>query len=175
MFFIVNLITFLLLLWLVFADRIYFEDGQQETVQLTWKKVAYVALVWIILIICLMAYTMQQVEGSPIVPHDFQRRYTGARVIIALVVLVGMVYIVVRFVKSCMAPEGRTWRSTLFMCFSSAFILAVFIILVSNALVPYNYSGSTILVVYSLINVYIYYLQYMYTITRDELERLEHP
>jgi hypothetical protein len=92
------------LLWLVFADRIYFEDGQQETVQLTKKKVAYVGLVWIILIICLMAYTMQQVDGSPIVPHDFSRRYTAARVIIALVVLVGIVYIAIRFVKSCMAP-----------------------------------------------------------------------
>jgi hypothetical protein len=172
---VVNLIAFLLLFWLVAADRIYFEDGQQETAQLTKKKVAYVGLVWALLIICLMIYTMQQVNGSPIVPHDFARSYTAARVVIGLVVFCGMVYIAARFIRSCMAPEGRTWRSQLFMAFSSAFIIGVFIIVVSNALAPYNYSGSSILVVYTLVNVYVYYLQYMFTITREEAARLEHP
>lgn len=28
---------------------------------------------------------------------------------------------------------------------------------------------------YSLINIYIYYLQYMFTITKEEAEKLSHP
>jgi uncharacterized protein YhhL (DUF1145 family) len=63
----------------------------------------------------------------------------------------------------------------LFMAFSCAFILAVFIIVVSNALAPYNYNGSGILVVYSLVNIYVYYLQYMFTVTREETERMVNP
>jgi hypothetical protein len=61
------------------------------------------------------------------------------------------------------------------MAFSSAFIIGVFIIVVSNALAPYNYSGSSVLVVYALVNVYVYYLQYMFTVTREEAARLKHP
>lgn len=61
------------------------------------------------------------------------------------------------------------------MSFSCAFILAIFIIVVSNALAPYNYNGSGILVVYSMVNIYVYYLQYMFTVTREETERIVHP
>lgn len=159
-------------MWLVFADRIYFEDGQRETVQLTAKKMVYAAIFWLILIICMMAYAMQQVSGDPFIPEDFAARYVAARVIIGLVFFAGIVYISVRFISSCLAPEGRTWRSSLFMAFSSAFIFGVFIIVVSNSLILYNYSGSGIMVVYGLINIYVYYLQYMFTITREEVEKL---
>jgi hypothetical protein len=96
----------------------------------------------------------------------------AARVIIGFVVFAGIVYIAVRFVRSCMAPEGRTWRSSLFMAFSSAFIFGIFIIIVSNSLVLFSYSGSSILIVYGLVNIYVYYIQYMFTITRDEVDKL---
>ena len=42
----------------------------------------------------------------------------------------------------------------------------------SNQLIPYNYTGSTILLVYGLVNVYVYYLQYMFTITKEEAKKL---
>jgi hypothetical protein len=55
-------------MWLVFADRIFFEDGQKETVQLTFKKIGYTIFVWVLLMVCLMVYTMQQVSGDPFIP-----------------------------------------------------------------------------------------------------------
>lgn len=61
------------------------------------------------------------------------------------------------------------------MAFSSVFIFAVFIIVISNSLILFNYSGSVVLLVYALINVYIYYLQYMFTITREEVNKLVNP
>jgi hypothetical protein len=115
-----------------------------------------------------MIYTMQQVDGDPIIPDSFSSKFLAARIIIGIVVFCGVAYIAFRFVRSCMAPEGRTWRSELFMSFSSVFIFAVFIMLISNSLILFNYSGSVVLIVYGLINVYVYYLQYMYTITREE-------
>ena len=170
------MITFLLLLWLVFADRIFFEDGEIETLQLTKKKIAYVALVWILLIICLMVFTMQQINNAPLVPDKFASRYKAAQVIIGLVVFAGIAYIAYRFVRSCcMLGESRTWRSYLYMVFSGVFIFAVFIIIVSNSLILYNYSAPVILIIFTLINIYVYYLQYMYTITREELDKIENP
>jgi hypothetical protein len=58
------------------------------------------------------------------------------------------------------------------MVISSAFIFFIFIIVAGNQLIPYNYSGSAILLVYGLVNLYVYYLQYMFTITREEAEKL---
>ena len=48
----------------------------------------------------------------------------------------------------------------------------IFIVVASNQLIPYNYTGSTILLVYGLVNVYVYYLQYMFTITKEEAKKL---
>ena len=58
------------------------------------------------------------------------------------------------------------------MVISSGFILLIFIAVASNQLIPYNYTGSTILLVYGLVNVYVYYLQYMFTITKEEAKKL---
>lgn len=132
-------------------------------------------LLWLLLIICLTVYTMQQVDGTPLVADNFNRSYRAARVIIGIVLFLGIFYIGFRFISSCLASEGRTWRSYLFMSFSSVFIFAVFIIVISNSLILFNYSGSVILLVYALINVYIYYLQYMFTITREEVDKLADP
>lgn len=52
------------------------------------------------------------------------------------------------------------------MVFSSIFIFAVFVMAVTNSFILFNYSGPVILAVYGLINIYIYYLQYMFSVTR---------
>jgi len=59
------------------------------------------------------------------------------------------------------------------MVFSIVFIVAIFIIVASNTLVPYHYEGSAIFLVYSFVNLYVYYIQYMFTTTREESERME--
>jgi hypothetical protein len=41
-FFVINFIVFLLFLWILFLDRIYYEDGQKETQLLNWKRFAYI-------------------------------------------------------------------------------------------------------------------------------------
>lgn len=91
-------------MWIVIADRIYFEDGQKETAEITKKKIAYSLLFWVILVICLTVYTMQQVDGTPLVADNFNRRFRAARVIIGIVLFFGIFYIGFRFIRSCMAP-----------------------------------------------------------------------
>jgi len=60
------------------------------------------------------------------------------------------------------------------MVISSVFIFLIFVVVAANQLIPYNYSGSAILLVYGLVNLYVYYLQYMFTITKEEAQKLEH-
>lgn len=170
--FVVNLVVFILLMWLVTADRISFEDGQRETEQLTKKKIAYIVIVWIELIVCMMIYTMRQIRDSPVLSQRFLRGFVIARIVISITVLFGVGYVGFRYSRVCLAPEGKLWRSYIFMVFSSIFIFALFVLVASNSLVLYNYSGAAILLVYGLTNTYIYYLQYMFTITREEAAKL---
>ncbi len=53
------------------------------------------------------------------------------------------------------------------MVISSVFVFIIFIVVAANQLIPYNYNGSSVLLVYGLVNIYVYYLQYMFTITRE--------
>ena len=61
------------------------------------------------------------------------------------------------------------------MALSVIFITVIFILIISNSLAIYNYKGSSILFVYCFVNIYVYYLQFMFTITTEELGKLENP
>jgi hypothetical protein len=121
----------------------------------------------------MMIYTVQQMTVAPLLSPSFIRSYGFAKVIIGISVVVAFGYITYRFGLMCFSDEDRIWRSYIFMVFSSVFIFAVFLIITSNALMPLNYSGSSIVLVYGLVNVYVYYLQIMYTITEEEVGKLQ--
>ena len=133
----------------------------------------YTAVLWLELLISMMVYTMEQINKHPLIPMEFERRFLAAKIIIGLTAAAAIVYVVYRYGRSCMADQGRMWRSMVFMVFSCVFILVLFILLVSNSLTLFNYSGSAIMVSYGFINTYVYYLQYMYAITGEELEKIE--
>lgn len=122
-------------------------------------------LVWILLIVGMMLYSMYFINNYD--PYSVDKKFLVAEVIIGIVLACGIMYIAFRFIKSCMISEGVMWRSEIYMILSAFFIFAIFVIVVSNSLILYNYSGEKIFFTYSLINVYVYYLQYMFTITRE--------
>lgn len=43
-FFVVTFVSIIMLLWLIFIDRILYEDGKKETEVYTWKKWIYINL-----------------------------------------------------------------------------------------------------------------------------------
>lgn len=121
----------------------------------------------------MMVYTLQQIDTTPILTNNFKNSYTAAIIVISLTAALAVVYIGYQYFRICILPVGKLWRSYIFLVFSSIFIVALFIIIATNSLMPYNYSGSAIFLVYGFVNVYVYYLQYMYTITREEADKLD--
>lgn len=115
----------------------------------------------------MMVYSMQQINIAPILSSNFEASYIAAKVVIILSLLVSVTYIGYRYIQICRSPEEKLWRSNIFMVISSVFIFIIFIVVAANQLIPYNYSGSSVLLVYGLVNIYVYYLQYMFTITRE--------
>lgn len=139
----VNLVVFLVLLWLITADRIFYNESNVEFIQFfTAKKIVYVSVFWVELIVCLMVYSMAQINGSPVLSKDFLRKYIAARVIIPITLFLGVGYVGYRYIKIFMNDEGKLWRDYIFMLFSSIFIVVLLAIIASNSLVLFNYSGS---------------------------------
>jgi phosphatidylglycerophosphate synthase len=116
---------------------------------------------------------MQQLNDTPILTNSFNRSFTIARVIIIVTLILSVLYIGYRYGQICASDEAKLWRSYIFMVFSIIFIIAMFIIVASNSLVPYGYQGSAIFLVYAFVNLYIYYIQYMFTITKEESIKYE--
>ena len=78
-----------------------------------------------------------------------------------------IVYIVYRYICICFNKSDRLWRSELFMVYSILFILAMVLFLATdNAFGAYHYDGTTVVFLYGLMNLYTWYLEYMYSPTK---------
>jgi hypothetical protein len=79
-----------------------------------------------------------------------------------------MLYIIMQYFRICCNKSDRLWRSELFMSYSILFIGAMIIfIFTDNALGSYDYNGTTVIFLYGLMNLYTWYLQYMYSPTKE--------
>lgn len=58
----------------------------------------------------------------------------------------------------------RLWRNEMFLIYSGLFQIAQFIFFtIDNSFGVFQYDGSNVMFVYSFLNLYTWYLQYMYT------------
>jgi hypothetical protein len=67
----------------------------------------------------------------------------------------------------------KIWRNQIYLIFSCFFMILLIIMFFVNGLGVYEYVGDQILIMFTLLNMYTIYMQYMYTITKVEVEKLE--
>ena len=90
-----------------------------------------------------------------------------------LIVIAGFLYIFLRYVQSCSSTDEKLWRNQLFLFFSVFFLFVTVVLFIIGGLQINDYSESRILILYSEMNFYIYYLQYMFRVTPEEVERIK--
>ena len=66
-FFVINFVIFLLFLWIIFLDRIYYEDGKKETQLFTPKRIAYICITYIFVLVLYTEIALDHIAGLPIV------------------------------------------------------------------------------------------------------------
>ena len=64
----------------------------------------------------------------------------------------------------------KLWRNKVFVLFSIYFIFAVFISIFSASMDIFNTSGNRVLLIITMLNLYVYYLQYMYSPSPEGIE-----
>lgn len=156
-------------MWVIFYDRIYYEEGRKDTDQIKLYKIVAAVVLFILLMILYMLYAAYRLDNHPLVPTERM----NDRTILILDVLVSicfgviMLHILYRYISICCDKEERLWRSELFMTYSILFMLAMIVfIFTDNALGAYRYDGTTVIFLYGLMNFYVWYLQYMYSPTK---------
>ena len=61
----------------------------------------------------------------------------------------------------------------MFLAFSFLYIIVMIVMLVINGFSVYEYAGNRILILFSFMNMYTIYLQYMYSINSKEAQHLD--
>lgn len=169
MLFVLSFVVYLIFLWVIFFDRIYYEEGKKDTQQITKFKIAYAVLLFILLMVLYMLYANFRLNNHPMIPKQrlSDRSILVLDFITSILFGIVMAYLVLQYLRICCYKTDRLWRSELFMSYSILFMGAMVIfIFTDNALGSYSYDGTTVVFLYGLMNLYTWYLQYMYSPTK---------
>ena len=103
-FFVINFVILLLFLWIVFLDRIFFEDGEKQTKIIDWQKYIYIFTTYLLTLILYVEYAIDTIDDLPIVPAQdlFAAQFVVLEIAVLILVLIGFVYIGYRYIRICM-------------------------------------------------------------------------
>ncbi len=57
-FFVINFIIFLVFFWIIFLDRIFYEDGQKKTNVFNWKRIIFAFVFYLLSLILYIQYAL---------------------------------------------------------------------------------------------------------------------
>lgn len=173
-FFVINFVIFLMFFWIIFLDRMYYEDGQKQTNLLNKKRIIYIVVTYILVLVLYTLIAMDHIEGLPIVRTEelTSNKYIGLELISLLVVVLGFSYIVFTYIRLCIKADQLLWRNQLFLFFSVFFIVMVIALFFVNGFEINSFAGNRILLLFTMMNMYVFYMQYMYTISKEERDRV---
>jgi hypothetical protein len=77
----------------------------------------------------------------------------------------GFIYIAIQYCRNMPKLFDKIWRNQIFLIFSCFYIILLMIIFVINGFGVYEYIGDRILILFTIMNMYTIYLQYMYSVT----------
>lgn len=78
----------------------------------------------------------------------------------------------VKYVRNFPTLLDKIWRNQIFLIFSVFYIVLLVITFVVNGFGVYEYIGDQILIIFTIMNMYTIYMQYMYSVTKMELTKL---
>lgn len=85
--------------------------------------------------------------------------------------MLGFGYIILSYIRLCSRANELMWRNQLFMFFSIFFIIVTVVLFFADGFEINSFAGNRILLLFTVMNMYTFYLQYMYSITREETQR----
>ena len=125
-----------------------------------------------------MLYTelaLDHIEGLPIVATEeiYTNKFIALEVLVLIVIVAGFLYILIQYIRICIKVSDKLWRNQLFMFFSIFFLIITLVMFFVNGFHIFDMAGNRILFLFTAMNMYTFYMQYMYSITAEERDRIE--
>lgn len=128
-------------------------------------------LIWLFVLITYVgfSYEYQQHPGTEFY-EEFSTFYEIIKYTGITFFSVYMLYIIFLYYKICQAYKTRIWRHRLFSVFSIYFIFCLAVFMFTGTPHVYSSYGERVLLFICIMNVYIYYMQFMYSPSDDGLK-----
>lgn len=170
--FVVQFIIVLIFFWIFFCQRIKNEEATINYTLSKKSKIFYV-LYFIIFFGLFVAFY------SSIAVHQFNDKIIippyklSLPLFILFLICVALVfgYLGWLYVKILCEGKNTLWRSSIWMGFTCYFVLVLVVSLILEALGEYTAYSTKILIFYVGMNTYVLYMQYMFTVPTDGVDK----
>jgi hypothetical protein len=161
--FAITFLSALFLFWMATFERIYKENQDKNTRILTAPKWIYIFTLWLFLLVTvsLLSYNYLQDPGFDF-DDEHNTTFMAFKFILIVLLIIGLGWLLNSTVYICRNFQTRMWRHKMFFTFSLYFIICYFIMVFTGSMSVYNLDGSRVLLLIGILNIYIWFLQYLY-------------
>ncbi|CAD8086190.1 unnamed protein product [Paramecium primaurelia] len=165
-----NFICCLFLYWLVLYHRIVVENGIKVSASLTKPKVIVCILLWLFFVVSYSILVIQYFKDPTTSFDDLHHRaYMAFKVLSFLFSFAIFVYLLKYLIQFCKCYENRIWRYKLIGLFNIFFMMCLGLFILSGSFEIYNLTGTEVLISISILNLYVYYQQYLWSPSKQGL------
>ncbi|CAD8170207.1 unnamed protein product [Paramecium pentaurelia] len=169
-----NFISCLFLYWLVLYHRIVVENGTKESTALTKPKVIVCLLLWLFFVASYSILVIQYFKDPTTSFDDLHHKaYMAFKVLSFLFSFALFIYLLKYLIQFCKCYETRLWRYKLIGLFNIFFMMCLGLFILSGSFEIYNLTGTEVLISISILNLYIYYQQYLWSPSKQGLIQQE--
>ncbi|CAD8100802.1 unnamed protein product [Paramecium sonneborni] len=165
-----NFICCLFLYWLVLYDRIVLENGSKNSTVFTKSKVIVCLLLWLFFVVSYSILVIQYFNDPTTSFDDLHHKaFMAFRVLQILFSFAIFIYLLKYLIQFCKLYETRLWRYKLIGLFNIFFMMCLGLFILSGSFEIYNLTGTEVLISISILNLYVYYQQYLWSPSKQGL------
>jgi len=162
--FVITFVCALLLFWIAAFQRIYRDNNQVHTKALSWPKLVYIALLWLFSVVAYCILSREYLNDPSFDFNDeYDTAFTAFKVIMIILLGVGLAWMFFGFAQILKRYNDLIWRHKIFFSFSCYFIFCYFVFMFTGSINVYNLNGTKVMLVFGITNIYIWFLQILYS------------
>ena len=159
------------MVWGFFLLRIKEEEGLVQTQLANKGTLVIILLFYIINMVYRVGFAMYQRSDRPLAsPNTADNLLVNIMYIISMVTfLFALVFVMTLYCDLC-GRQDLLWRNKMFVNLSFFFYLVVFALFIFDGFDIFEYSAGKVMFTYLFMNIFSFYLQYLYTPCDQVLE-----
>jgi len=174
--FIITFVCGLLLFWIAAFQRVYRESTQVKSKALSWPKLVYIFFLWLFSVVAYCILARQFLKDPSFDFNDeYEKSFMAFKILMIILLAIGLAWMFYGFAQILKKYNGLIWRHKIFFSFSCYFIFCYFVFMFTGTLNVYNFNGSKVILLFGITNLYVWFLQIMYSPSGKGFEGSDQP